>query len=72
MGCLLWSRDAYLKNANNKLHCKPTISYSRTNFFKYSFLNRIVAEWNRPSRDIRGATSVADFKSKVSRFLAHF
>lgn len=70
MGCLLWSWDAYLKNANNKLNCKPIISYSRTNLFKYSFLKRIFGEWHRLPHDIRGETSVADFKSKVSRVLA--
>ena len=46
--------------------------YSRTNLFKFSFLNRIVVEWNRISRDIRGASSVAEFKLKVSRVLAKF
>ena len=34
--------------------------YSRTNLFQFSFMNRIVAEWNRLPRDIRETSSVAD------------
>ena len=45
--------------------------YSRTTLFKYTFINRVVGEWNRLLHDIMRATSVADFKSKVSRFLGH-
>ena len=45
--------------------------HSRTNLFKFSFMNRIIGEWNCLPLDIRGASSVADFKLKVSTFLAH-
>ena len=41
-------------------------SLFRTNLFKFSFMKRIVGEWNSLSLDIREASSVADFKSKVS------
>ena len=37
-------------------------SHSRTNLFKFSFMNRIVGEWNRLPVDIREASFVADFK----------
>ena len=39
---------------------------------KFSFTNRIVGEWNRLLSDIRQASFVVDFKSKVFKFLAHF
>ena len=45
------------------------ISHSRTDIFKFSFMNRIVGEWNRLPLDIREASSVADFKMKVTTFL---
>ena len=44
-------------------------SLSRTNLFTFSFMKRIVGEWNSLPLDIRGASSVEDFKSKVSTFL---
>ena len=44
-------------------------SLSRTNLFKLSFMKRIVGEWNSLPFDIRGASSVEDFKLKVSTFL---
>lgn len=49
-------------DTSNVLTC-----YSSTNLFKYSFLNRVVGEWNNCF-----PYDVADFKSKVFRFLAHF
>ena len=39
------------------------------NGLKFSFMNRIVGEWNCLSPDIRQASSVVDFKSKVFKFL---
>lgn len=39
--------------------------YSRTNLFRFSFKNRIAGEWNRLPRDIRRASSAANFKLKV-------
>ena len=39
--------------------------YSRTNLFRFSFMNRIAGEWNRFLRDIRRASSEANFKLKV-------
>ena len=44
-------------------------SLSRTNLFKFSFMKRIVGEWNSLPLDIREASSVEDFKLKVSTFL---
>ena len=44
-------------------------SLSRTNLFKFSFMKRIVGEWNSLPLDIREASSVEDFKLKVSKFL---
>ena len=44
-------------------------SLSRTNLFKFSFMKRIVREWNSLPLYIREASSVEDFKSKVSKFL---
>ena len=43
-------------------------SLSRTNSFKFSFMKKIVGEWNSLPLDIREASSVADFKLKVSTF----
>ena len=43
-------------------------SLSRTNLFKFSFVKRIVGEWNSLPPDIREASSVEDFKLKVSTF----
>ena len=43
-------------------------SLSRTNLFKFSFTKRIVGEWNSLPLDIREASSVEDFKLKVSKF----
>ena len=48
-------------------------SLSRTNLFKFSSMKRIVGAWNSLPLDIREASSVADFKLKVSEFLyIHF
>ena len=44
-------------------------SLSRTNSFKLGFMKRIVGEWNSLPLDIREASSVADFKLKVSKFI---
>ena len=44
-------------------------SLSRTNLFKFSFMERIVGEWNSLPLDIREASSVEDFKLKVSNSL---
>ena len=44
-------------------------SLSRTNLFKFSFMKRIVGERNSLPLDIREASSVEDFKLKVSKFL---
>ena len=44
-------------------------SLSRTNLFKFSFMKRIIREWNSLPLDIREASSVEYFKSKVSKFL---
>ena len=44
-------------------------SLSMTNLFKFSFMTRIVGEWNSPPLDIREASTVEDFKLKVSKFL---
>ena len=44
-------------------------SLSWTNSFKFSFMKKIVGEWNSLPLDIREASSVADFKLKVSTFL---
>lgn len=44
-------------------------SFSRTNLFKFSFMRRIVGEWDSLPLDIRVASYVADFKLKVSTFL---
>ena len=44
-------------------------SLSRTNLLKLSFMKRIVGEWNSLPLDIREASSVEDFKLKVSTFL---
>ena len=44
-------------------------SFSRFNLFKFSYMRRIVGEWNSLPLDIREASSVADFKLKVSTFL---
>ena len=44
-------------------------SLSRTNLLKFSFMKRIVEEWNSLPLDTRGASSVEDFKLKVSTFL---
>lgn len=60
------------KKCKQQITLQPIIRYSRTNLFKYSFLNRIVGEWNRLPCDIRRVTSVQDFKPEVSRFLAQF
>ena len=37
-------------------------SVSRTNLFKFSFMKRIVGEWNSLPLDIREASPVEDFK----------
>ena len=42
---------------------------SRTNLFKFSFMKRIVGEWNSLPLDIREASSVENFRLKVSTFL---
>ena len=44
-------------------------SLSRTNLFKFSFMQRIVREWNSLPLDIREASFVEEFKLKVSKFL---
>ena len=44
-------------------------SLSRINLFKLSFMKRIVGEWNSLPFYIREASSVEDFKLKVSTFL---
>ena len=40
---------------------KLLTSLSRTNLFKFSFMKRIVGEWNSLPLDIRKASSVEDF-----------
>ena len=44
-------------------------SLSGTNLFKFSFMKRIVGEWNSLPFDIREASFVEDFKLEVSTFL---
>ena len=44
-------------------------SLSRTNLFEFSFMKRIVGEWNSLPLDIREALYVEDFKLKVSKIL---
>ena len=44
-------------------------SLSRTGLFKFSFMKRIVGECNSLPLDIREASSVEDFRLKVSTFL---
>ena len=44
-------------------------SLSRPNLLKFSFMKRIVGEWNSLPLDIREASSVEDFKLKVFTFL---
>ena len=44
-------------------------SLCRTNLFKFSFMKRMVGEWNSLPLDFREASSVEDFKLKVSTFL---
>ena len=44
-------------------------SLPRTNLFKFSFMKRIVGEWKSLPFGIREASSVEDFKLKVSKFL---
>ena len=46
-------------------------SHSSKNLFKFSFMKRIVGEWNSVPLDIREASSVVDFKLKVSTFSSH-
>ena len=44
-------------------------SLSRTNLFKFSFMKRIVEEWNSLPLNIREASSVEEFELKVSKLL---
>ena len=53
-----------------KLNLLP--SHLRTNLLKFSFMNRTVGEWNSLPPDIRQASSVVDFKSKIFKFLVYF
>ena len=51
----------------NSLALMP--AYGRTNLYKYSYMNRIVGEWNQIPSEIRRVCSASIFKSKVSKFL---
>ena len=61
-----WGYALRSKDTPNLLPC-----HSRTNLLKFSFMDRIVEEWNRLPPDIRQASSVVGFKSKVFKFLVH-
>ena len=44
-------------------------NFSRTDGFKYSFLNRVVDEWNGLPNHIRESNSIATFKRNVLSFM---
>ena len=67
---VLFSRDVDKGYALRSMDTPNLLtSLSRTNLFKFSFMKRIVGEWNSLPLDIREASSVEDFKLKVSKFL---
>ena len=45
--------------------------YSRTDSFNYSYLIRIINEWNSLPNDIKESVSISGFKHKVISFLGN-
>ena len=65
-----FSRDADRGYALRSMHTPNLLtSLSRTNLFKFSFMKRIVEEWNSLPLNIREASSVEEFELKVSKLL---
>ena len=65
-----FSRDVDRGYALRSMHTPNLLtSLSRTNLFKFSFMKRIVEEWNSLPLNIREASSVEEFELKVSKLL---
>jgi hypothetical protein len=43
--------------------------HARTNYFKFSFFNRYISDWNSLPSDVVEATSLSSFKQKLMSFL---
>ena len=53
--------------SNHKYKLRP--KHTRTNYFKFSFFNRHISDWNSLPYDVVETTSLASFKSKLMSFL---
>ena len=53
--------------SNHKYKLRP--KHARTNYFKFSFFNRYISDWNSLPYDVVEATSLATFKSKLMSIL---
>ena len=52
-------------------HVSELWMYSRTNGFKYSYVIRIINEWNSLPNDIKESVSISGFKHRVLSFLGN-
>ena len=44
---------------------KLRLKYARINYFKFSFFNRYISDWNSLSSNVAEPTSLASFKQKL-------
>ena len=56
------------RNHNFKIRPKKT----RTNYFKFSFFNRYITDWNSIPSNIMHASSLSSFKSYLLDYLCQF
>ena len=59
------SKDAHKQLARTSLRPK----YARTNYFKFSFFNRYINDWNSLPSDVLEAHSLRLFKKKLLNHL---
>ena len=73
-GCIIHTIGVLLTDNckdDNGYHLRSadSLDYSRTNIFKYSYVTRIVNEWNSLPNSVRKAGNVDSFKRMVTKFL---
>ena len=61
-----------LRYTTTTLYFKITPKKTRTNYFKFSFFNRYITDWNSIPSNIMHASSMSSFKSYLLDHLCQF